>query len=60
MIFASSTSAKIINIVKFNKLYDFEEVGFYFLRFFPVGPLVTMGCMEKYFFDASPQDFSFK
>lgn len=40
-------------------LQTFENDGFFFLRYFPIGPIVSKGCVEKYYSDNFSNEISF-
>ena len=54
LILAISLSIEVSTILQLKQLTAFEEAGFFFLKYFPCGPLVTMGCTEKYYSDLYP------
>ncbi len=52
-------SVEINMISKLSYLKYFEQAGFFFLKYFPTGPLTTMGCTEKYYSDRFPNELTF-
>jgi hypothetical protein len=58
-ILSIAASMEINMIFQLNSLKTFEEAGFFFLKYFPTGPLVTMGCTEKYYADRFPAEIPF-
>lgn len=58
-ILAATVSIQFSLKTDLQKLQNFENDGFFFLRYFPIGPIVAMGCIEKHYSDQFPQEIPF-
>lgn len=59
LILAVTVSIQFSLMASLKKLQNFENDGFFFLKYFPVGPIVAMGCIEKYYSDQFPNEIQF-
>lgn len=48
-------SFEITNIATINRLHDFEEDGYYFLRYFPATSVLGHAILERYYNQVYPQ-----
>ena len=59
LIIAIILGTQLLSMTALQDLENFENDGFFFLKYFPVASIVARGCVEKYYTDIYPSEDPF-